>query len=147
MSLSLDQTLDSPCSSGLGTVATGETRSHTLRRPARFRGAQGYLPDSVLQDGYRTGYGHRGPRILGKQNCTFTLLYADRCGALQTEGCSGAEIASICQDAALITMNENLNAPFVSLASIVEGLADSSTLGSQTTPDGCGEISQTEDHA
>ncbi|GHJ85370.1 hypothetical protein NliqN6_1772 [Naganishia liquefaciens] len=33
--------------------------------------------------------------------------------AFLTEGCSGAEIASICQDAALTTMNENLNAPFV----------------------------------
>ncbi|KAJ9091293.1 hypothetical protein QFC20_007670 [Naganishia adeliensis] len=33
--------------------------------------------------------------------------------AFLTEGCSGAEIASICQDAALITMNEDLNAPFV----------------------------------
>ena len=32
----------------------------------------------------------------------------------QTEGCSGAEIISICQDAALTTMNEDPNAPFVS---------------------------------
>lgn len=31
----------------------------------------------------------------------------------QTEGCSGAEIASICQDAALSAMNEDLNAAFV----------------------------------
>ncbi|ORY35743.1 P-loop containing nucleoside triphosphate hydrolase protein [Naematelia encephala] len=29
------------------------------------------------------------------------------------EGCSGAEVASICQDAALAAMNEDLNAPFV----------------------------------
>lgn len=28
---------------------------------------------------------------------------------LQTDGCSGAEIASICQDAALSAMNEDIN--------------------------------------
>lgn len=33
---------------------------------------------------------------------------------LQTEGCSGAEVASICQDAAFIAMNENLDAENVS---------------------------------
>ncbi|KAJ9107805.1 hypothetical protein QFC19_002710 [Naganishia cerealis] len=33
--------------------------------------------------------------------------------AFLTEGCSGAEIASICQDAALMSMNEDLNAPYV----------------------------------
>jgi AAA family ATPase len=32
---------------------------------------------------------------------------------IQTEGCSGAEIISICQDAALEAMNEDLEAPFV----------------------------------
>lgn len=32
----------------------------------------------------------------------------------QTEGCSGAEIASICQDAALSAMNEDMNTPSVS---------------------------------
>jgi AAA family ATPase len=32
----------------------------------------------------------------------------------QTEGCSGAEIASICQDAALTAMNEDLKAEYVS---------------------------------
>jgi AAA family ATPase len=34
----------------------------------------------------------------------------------QTEGCSGAEVVSICQDAALSAMNENVDAPFVSLS-------------------------------
>jgi AAA family ATPase len=33
---------------------------------------------------------------------------------LQAEGCSGAEVALICQDAALTAMNEDLDAPFVS---------------------------------
>ncbi|ORX38438.1 putative peroxisome biosynthesis protein PAS1 [Kockovaella imperatae] len=36
-----------------------------------------------------------------------------------TEGCSGAEIASICQDAALSTMNENVDAPCVTTANLV----------------------------
>ena len=31
----------------------------------------------------------------------------------QTEGCSGAEVASICQDAALSAMNQDIDAPFV----------------------------------
>lgn len=43
---------------------------------------------------------------------TGLLVAYDSMGS-QTEGCSGAEIASICQDAALTTMNEDLNAPFV----------------------------------
>ncbi|RSH88819.1 AAA+-type ATPase [Saitozyma podzolica] len=34
--------------------------------------------------------------------------------AYLAEGCSGAEVASICQDAALTAMNEDLDAPFVS---------------------------------
>ena len=32
----------------------------------------------------------------------------------QTEGCSGAEIVSMCQEAALLTMKDDINAPFVS---------------------------------
>ncbi|EIW68257.1 hypothetical protein TREMEDRAFT_32265, partial [Tremella mesenterica DSM 1558] len=35
------------------------------------------------------------------------------------EGCSGAEVASICQDAALTAMNEDLNAPYVKLSHLV----------------------------
>lgn len=31
----------------------------------------------------------------------------------QTEGCSGAEVASICQDAALAAMNEDVEALYV----------------------------------
>ncbi|KAM0788531.1 hypothetical protein ACM66B_001659 [Microbotryomycetes sp. NB124-2] len=37
-----------------------------------------------------------------------------------TDGCSGAEIASICQDAALAAMNENIEAPFVGSKHFVE---------------------------
>ena len=33
----------------------------------------------------------------------------------QTEGCSGAEITSLCQEAAILTMQNNMNAPHVSL--------------------------------
>ena len=32
----------------------------------------------------------------------------------QTDGCSGAEVVSICQEAALLTMKDDINAPFVS---------------------------------
>ena len=33
----------------------------------------------------------------------------------QTDGCSGAEIAALCRDAALLTMKESMDAPFVRL--------------------------------
>jgi len=33
--------------------------------------------------------------------------------ALLTEGCSGAEVVSICQEAALLTMKDDIDAPFV----------------------------------
>lgn len=36
----------------------------------------------------------------------------------QTDGCSGAEIVQICQDAALRAMNADLNAPFVRPATL-----------------------------
>lgn len=32
---------------------------------------------------------------------------------LQTEGCSGAEISAMCQEAALETMRQDINAPYV----------------------------------
>lgn len=32
----------------------------------------------------------------------------------QTEGCSGAEISSLCQEAAIITMQKDMNAPYAS---------------------------------
>lgn len=31
----------------------------------------------------------------------------------QTEGCSGAEMTALCQEAALLTMKENIDAPYV----------------------------------
>ncbi|OCB85958.1 AAA family ATPase [Sanghuangporus baumii] len=37
-----------------------------------------------------------------------------------TEGCSGAELAALCQDAALLTMKENIDAPFVSKSAFIE---------------------------
>jgi len=33
----------------------------------------------------------------------------------QTEGCSGAEISSLCQEAAIITMQKDMNAPYASV--------------------------------
>ncbi|KAL0574315.1 AAA+-type ATPase [Marasmius crinis-equi] len=33
--------------------------------------------------------------------------------ATLTEGCSGAELTALCQEAALLTMQQDLNAPFV----------------------------------
>lgn len=43
------------------------------------------------------------------------VIHSDRISHLteQTVGCSGAEVVSICQDAALAAMNEDLEAPFV----------------------------------
>jgi len=33
----------------------------------------------------------------------------------KTEGCSGAEISSLCQEAAIITMQKDMNAPYASV--------------------------------
>lgn len=33
---------------------------------------------------------------------------------LKTEGCTGAEITALCQEAALLTMQKDIDAPFVS---------------------------------
>jgi len=64
---------------------------------------------------------------------------------IQTEGCSGAEIISICQDAALTTMNEDPNAPFVSLFSVSTSQADRA--GQRRAPDGVGKVCQETDYA
>ncbi|KAL1412518.1 AAA+-type ATPase [Vanrija albida] len=49
-----------------------------------------------------------------------------------TEGCSGAEVASICQDAALTTMNEDLEAPYVKREHL---LHSARTVRRRITPD------------
>lgn len=33
--------------------------------------------------------------------------------SLQSEGCSGAEMTALCQEAAILTMQRDMNAPFV----------------------------------
>ncbi|WWD19137.1 hypothetical protein CI109_103595 [Kwoniella shandongensis] len=48
------------------------------------------------------------------------------------EGCSGAEVASICQDAALAAMNEDLNAPYVKRTHLVHS---AQTVRRRITPD------------
>ncbi|WVR09537.1 hypothetical protein IAU60_006606 [Kwoniella sp. DSM 27419] len=48
------------------------------------------------------------------------------------EGCSGAEVASICQDAALAAMNEDLNAPYVKRAHLIHSAL---TVRRRITPD------------
>ena len=63
---------------------------------------------------------------------------------IQTEGCSGAEIISICQDAALTTMNEDPNAPFVRLFSVSTSQADRA--GQRRASDGVGAICQETDY-
>ncbi|KIR68042.1 AAA family ATPase [Cryptococcus bacillisporus CA1873] len=49
-----------------------------------------------------------------------------------TEGCSGAEIVSVCQDAALAAMNESLDAPFVKGSHLVNS---AHTVRRRITPD------------
>lgn len=43
---------------------------------------------------------------------TFSRIYQNG----KTEGCSGAEIAALCQEAAIITMQEDMNSPHVRVA-------------------------------
>ncbi|KZT69527.1 AAA-domain-containing protein [Daedalea quercina L-15889] len=49
-----------------------------------------------------------------------------------TEGCSGAELAALCQEAALHTMKSDINAPFVPHSAFVES---AKSLKRQITPD------------
>lgn len=46
-------------------------------------------------------------------NALFTLILKYYFSP-QTDGCSGAELTSVCQDAALAAMQDNIDAPFVS---------------------------------
>jgi len=49
-----------------------------------------------------------------------------------TDGCSGAEIASVCQDAALLTMQRDMDSPYVTAADFVTAARN---VGRQITPD------------
>ncbi|KAI0823937.1 AAA family ATPase [Trametes gibbosa] len=49
-----------------------------------------------------------------------------------TEGCSGAEITALCQEAALLTMKENIDAPFVPKEAFVRAAQN---IKKQITPD------------
>jgi AAA family ATPase len=50
----------------------------------------------------------------------------------QTDGCSGAEVASICQDAALAAMNDDLDAAYVKKEHL---LHSAKTVRRRITPD------------
>ncbi|KAG2054115.1 AAA-domain-containing protein [Suillus hirtellus] len=52
--------------------------------------------------------------------------------AAMTEGCSGAEISSLCQEAALLTMQKDINAPFIPQSAFV---AAAGAIQRQITPD------------
>lgn len=52
----------------------------------------------------------RRPFIMNLSELSVRSPPGSACTALQTEGCSGAEIVSICQDAAFNAMNESLEA-------------------------------------
>lgn len=44
------------------------------------------------------------------QRCGRALVH---CNSWQAEGCSGAEIVALCQEAAMMTMRENMQSPYV----------------------------------
>ncbi|KAG1854042.1 AAA-domain-containing protein [Suillus tomentosus] len=52
--------------------------------------------------------------------------------AAMTDGCSGAEISSLCQEAALLTMQKDINAPFIPQSAFV---AAAGAIQRQITPD------------
>ncbi|KAI0687036.1 AAA family ATPase [Earliella scabrosa] len=52
--------------------------------------------------------------------------------AQMTEGCSGAEMTALCQEAALLTMKADINAPFVPRSAFVEAAKN---IKKQITPD------------
>lgn len=49
-------------------------------------------------------------RTTGRTPCRYLVAYLFH----QTEGCSGAEITALCQEAAILTMQQDINAPYVS---------------------------------
>ncbi|KAG1739442.1 P-loop containing nucleoside triphosphate hydrolase protein [Suillus paluster] len=55
-----------------------------------------------------------------------------RAVATMTDGCSGAEISALCQEAALLTMQKDINAPFVPQSAFV---AAAGAIQKQITPD------------
>lgn len=52
--------------------------------------------------------------------------------ATMTDGCSGAEISSLCQEAALLTMQKDINAPFIPQSAFI---AAAGAIQRQITPD------------
>ncbi|KAG2114263.1 P-loop containing nucleoside triphosphate hydrolase protein [Suillus discolor] len=52
--------------------------------------------------------------------------------AAMTDGCSGAEISSLCQEAALLTMQKDINAPFIPQSAFI---AAAGAIQRQITPD------------
>jgi AAA family ATPase len=52
--------------------------------------------------------------------------------AAMTDGCSGAEISSLCQEAALLTMQKDINAPFIPQSAFI---AAAGAIQKQITPD------------
>ncbi|KAG2038831.1 P-loop containing nucleoside triphosphate hydrolase protein [Suillus americanus] len=52
--------------------------------------------------------------------------------AAMTDGCSGAEISSLCQEAALLTMQKDINAPYIPQSAFV---AAAGAIQKQITPD------------
>lgn len=52
--------------------------------------------------------------------------------AAMTDGCSGAEISSLCQEAALLTMQKDINAPFIPQSAFVTAAG---AIQKQITPD------------
>ena len=60
----------------------------------------------------------------------FFIRFAQR--FVQTDGCSGAELTAMCQDAALLTMRYDINAAFVTQAAFLQAAAN---VRKQITPD------------
>jgi AAA family ATPase len=100
--------------SGPSADASRKARSYFIRGAARLCWPRGHSPDSDTQHGRRTCSRFRSTRC-SRTSPTVIVSPATEL-FVQTDGCSGAEITAMCQEAALIAMREDINSPYVSSA-------------------------------
>jgi len=58
-------------------------------------------------------------RVIAELVCSLSQSHKTELIIIQTEGCSGAEITSLCQEAAIMTMQRDLNASHVGPFSLI----------------------------
>ncbi|KAG9112430.1 AAA+-type ATPase [Ceratobasidium sp. 392] len=106
----------------LRAFATGQTGQAGVRRAARQGRTAGHSARPDADDGggpgLGSGFARRADEVDQTQRFARFIAATDYCSSIsrsrtQTEGCSGAEIAAVCQNAALMTMRADMDASYV----------------------------------